>query len=329
MSYLKGAGVDYTVSALFDDSYIKQLQINKYDYFAIIKSYYRRIRCMMSAFRYDALWVEKDLLPWLPHYFEKIFIKKDVPYVVDYDDAVYHNYDMSGSAIVRAVLGKKYSNIMRRASLVVVGNEYIADYARQSGASRIELIPSVVNVDRYIWKQKNNDEARIPVVGWVGQRSSVSSLIKYRSVFEKLIYEKRCKVVAVGIDAKCLNIPIESKPWSEELEADIIADFDIGIMPLSDEPFERGKCGYKLIQYMAAGLPVIASPVGVNVKIVENDVNGFLSKTHEEWESSLRALISDKVLRYRLGSNGRSKVEKYYDVKVMGPKIVEIIKSVI
>src|SRR6056297_1871598 len=103
---------------------------------------------------------------------------------------------------------------------------------------------------------------------------------------------------------------------------------DIGVMPLPDTPWMRGKCGYKLIQYMACGLPVIASPVGVNAEIVEHGVNGFLVGTDEEWKSALTILLKDPDLRRRMGREGRKKVEREYSLQVQGPRVARLLREV-
>ena len=121
--------------------------------------------------------------------------------------------------------------------------------------------------------------------------------------------------------------PWQSVAWSEATEAASISSLDIGIMPLVDEPFERGKCGYKLIQYMACGLPVVASPVGVNRQIVEHGVNGFLAETPAQWEEALRTLLGDAALRQRMGQAGRRQVEEKYCLQVTGPRLAELLVS--
>jgi glycosyltransferase involved in cell wall biosynthesis len=118
---------------------------------------------------------------------------------------------------------------------------------------------------------------------------------------------------------------MESIAWSEQTEVQSIANFDIGIMPLLDEPFARGKCGYKLIQYMACGLPVVASPVGVNSQIVEHGVNGFLADTPEQWEHALQTLLTDASLRQRMGQAGRAKVEREFCIQVTGPRLAALL----
>jgi glycosyltransferase involved in cell wall biosynthesis len=117
-------------------------------------------------------------------------------------------------------------------------------------------------------------------------------------------------------------------PWDERLEHSIGEMFDVGIMPLEDGPFERGKCGYKLVQYMAGGIPVIASPVGMNRQIVEPGINGYLAISTDEWLTALRTLIRDEQLRSRLGKAGRKKAEEMYNLHVTGPKLLQLLSSV-
>ncbi len=145
-------------------------------------------------------------------------------------------------------------------------------------------------------------------------------------VFQTLQQQGVARFTAIGIDAAALGLPMASVPWSEQTVAQDIARLDVGIMPLVDAPFERGKCGYKLIQYMACGLPVVASPVGVNRQIVEHGVNGFLAETPEQWATALRTLCADPALRARMGAAGRRKVEQHYSLQVTAPRLVQILR---
>ncbi|MCF6236000.1 MAG: glycosyltransferase family 4 protein, partial [Gammaproteobacteria bacterium] len=134
--------------------------------------------------------------------------------------------------------------------------------------------------------------------------------------------------VAVGASEDTLKeLPIEVRPWSEESEVQLIQKFDIGIMPLEDSPWERGKCGYKLIQYMACGLPVVASPVGVNKKIVDHEVSGFLAHNLNEWEQMLGYLLNDQNLRQRMGEKGRSSVESWYSTHIQAPRLEKLMSE--
>jgi glycosyltransferase involved in cell wall biosynthesis len=149
----------------------------------------------------------------------------------------------------------------------------------------------------------------------------------YKSIFEHFSSSGQARFVAIGIDAGALGLPMESVRWTEDTEVASIASLDIGIMPLVDGPFERGKCGYKLIQYMACGLPVVASPVGVNCQIVEHGVNGLLAETPEQWAQALRTLLADPDLRHRMGQAGRQKVEQHYCIQVTGPKVAALLAA--
>src|SRR5205807_2806167 len=136
------------------------------------------------------------------------------------------------------------------------------------------------------------------------------------------------RFVVVGAREAALDgVPAEFRPWSEATEVEDILRFDVGIMPLPDQPWERGKCGYKLIQYMACARPVIASPVGANSEIVEHGVNGFLATTDEDWRSALDMLHAAPELRARLGAAGRRKVETAYSTRVTAPRLADLLKS--
>ena len=293
-----------------------------------MRAYAGRIQALLASRKFDLLWIEKESLPWLPVWFEKMLLPRAVPYMLDYDDAVFHHYDQHRNPAVRAMLAGKHSALMQGAALVVAGNGYLAEFARHAGARRVEVVPTAVDLQRYPLAMVNRTRGDgLPCVGWIGQRATASFLAPYKQLFERLSAEGKARFAAIGIDAQLLGLPMESIPWTEVTEVDSISNFDIGIMPLVDEPFERGKCGYKLIQYMASGLPVVASPVGVNVQIVEHGVNGFLAETPAQWEQALQTLLADASLRQRMGQAGRQKVEQQYCIQVTGPIMAALLKN--
>jgi glycosyltransferase involved in cell wall biosynthesis len=268
-------------------------------------------------------WVEKDALPWIPALLEIGLIPSNIPLVLDYDDAVFHQYDMHPNLLLRKLLWRKHRILMQKAALVVVGNQYIAEYAWRAGAHRVEVVPTVVDLDRYVPREAPScvTTKSVPTIGWIGQRSTASFLYAVLPLIARLADGGLIRFRAIGIDASSLGLPFASEVWSEATEAKSIQMLDVGIMPLNDGPFERGKCGYKLIQYMACGLPVVASPVGVNTTLVEHGVNGFLATSLEEWEWALRTLARDPGLRYRMGQAGRIKVEREFSLQVIAPKL--------
>ncbi|MEZ5665409.1 MAG: glycosyltransferase family 4 protein [Burkholderiaceae bacterium] len=328
---LEAQGFVVQHNPLFEDGYIDALQSSQSRRSLIVQSMVRRATDIRAANRLDAIWMEKDALPWLPASLELGLIPKDAPLVLDYDDAVFHQYDMHPNPLVRGLLARKHQALMQRATLVVAGNQYIADYAQRAGASRVELLPTVVDLERYSpaeWPPREGHRV-LPTAGWIGQRSTAAFLRPLIPVMERLRHEGLVQFRAIGIDGQALGLPMTSEAWGEDTEVDSIRGLDIGIMPLEDGPFERGKCGYKLIQYMACGLPVVASPVGVNAVIVEHGINGFLAATPAEWEAALRLLAADPALRLRMGQAGRARVEREYGLQVTAPLLAGWLKQAI
>jgi hypothetical protein len=246
--------------------------------------------------------------------------------VLDYDDAVYHLYEQHRAPIVRSILASKHEQAMRRAALVTAGNPTLAERAERAGAKSVRIVPTVVDLADYPLPDAHSHEGP-PQVCWIGQRSTAGFLVPYRGLFASLAAEQLMRFTAIGIDAARLGLPMESVPWSQASEAAAIGRCDIGIMPLADGPFERAKCGYKLIQYMACGLPVIASPVGVNRDIVEHGVNGFLAETQDDWRQALTSLAADRRLRERMGKAGRETVERRYSLQRAGPLVAELLRA--
>jgi glycosyltransferase involved in cell wall biosynthesis len=233
--------------------------------------------------------------------------------------------------VVRKVLGQKIDAVMNRANLVVAGNQYLADRAEKAGAKRVEIIPTVVDLTRYPAANDQPGKPNVPlVVGWIGTPKTSRYLHPLKSVFESLQSRFNVRFVAVGATRESLgDLPVEPWEWSEDTEVDSIQKFDIGIMPLEDSPWERGKCGYKLIQYMACGLPVVGSPVGVNTEIVEHGVNGFLASEEEQWRESLASLLAEPELRVQMGHNGRKKIESTYSIQIQAPRLERLLQQLL
>ena len=327
LPWLEAAGISITAAPLFSDGYVQGLQQNTKNLFEAMRAYVGRIQALLSSRQFDLLWIEKETLPWLPVWLEKTLLSGAVPYVLDYDDAVFHYYDQHRNPVVRALLAGKHPALIQRAALVVAGNAYLAEFARAAGARQVELVPTVINLRRHPLAAINLAKMDgPPCVGWIGQRATAAFLTPYAPLFERLSADGLARFAAIGIDAQSLGLPMESIVWNEKTEAASISSFDIGIMPLVDEHFERGKCGYKLIQYMACGLPVVASPVGVNRQIVEHGVNGFLAETPGQWEDALRTLASDAGLRQRMGQAGRRKVERQYCLQFTAPRLTDLLR---
>lgn len=324
---LESAGFDVSIEPFFADDYVRDLQSGKRSYGRIALAYTSRLAALLRGGSVDLLWIEKEAFPWFPGALERLLLPGNVPIVLDYDDAVFQLYQDHRSSLVRRALGGKHRTAMRRAALVTAGNRVLADYARSAGAANVVQVPTVVDLDRYR-PRAAAPFGNVPRVCWIGQQSTASFLKPLAPLFRELSDSGRMIFTAIGIDAAAAGLPMLSVDWSEAGEAGAIAACDIGIMPLPDTPFERGKCGYKLIQYMACSLPVVASPVGANRDIVEHGVNGFLADTPAEWSLALNSLAADPALRARLGAAGRKRVEQHYSLEVTAPVLAALLCSV-
>ena len=324
----RAAGLTVDVCPLFDDEYVR----NRYapggvSLASVARAYAGRVRDLARVRRHAVIWVEYEVLPWLP-YATEAWLYGARPVVVDYDDAIFHRYDAHPRALVRQLLGRKIDRIMQAAHTVVAGNDYLAQRARASGAARVEIVPSVVDTSRYqpARRATSNDMT----VGWIGSPATTPHLRSIVPALESLTQLAGARLETVG--AAPLAIPgvsLTQREWSESTEIADIARFDVGIMPLFDDAWSRGKCGYKLIQYMASGLPVIASPVGVNRRIVDDGRNGFLAADLDAWRASFRAMHADPALRSRMGSEGRAKVVAQYSRDVVAPRLVQLFEAIV
>lgn len=327
---LRAEGFQVELSPFFADAYLTKLYTGKSTRGHTVEAYSRRVRSLVRKSQVDVLWIEKEAFPWLPWFVERAALPRRVPFVLDFDDAVFHRYDLHRSPLVRAVLGRKLDRAMAASALVTAGNAYLADRARAAGAHRIEIVPTVVDLEAYTLRHATQLDSA-PAIGWIGTPSTWSEyMAPMMPLLTGIAGAEGARLVAVGAGKDAEAHPtLDSLPWSEETEIASIQVMDVGIMPLTDTPWARGKCGYKLIQYMACGLPVVASPVGVNAEIVEHGVNGFLATTDVEWREALTILLRDPALRHRMGQEGRRKVERAYSLHVWGPRVVSLLRDVV
>jgi glycosyltransferase involved in cell wall biosynthesis len=329
LTHLRSDGFDVTSMPLLDDDYLaRRYNRSVVAGQRVARAYLQRCWAMLRARRFDLVWLEKELLPWLPHWGEALMARAGVPVVVDYDDATFHRYDSHPRRVVRAFLGNKIDRVMCQATVVIAGNEYLAERARAAGARRVEILPTVIDLARYPRvAPPHNDRFTI---GWIGTPVTAKYLDIVRPALRATIADGPTRCVAIGAgDLDWGDVPVEVVPWSEAGEVRALQALDVGIMPLPDSPWEWGKCGFKLVQYMAAARPVIASPIGVNREIVREGVNGFLATNSDEWVHAFNTLRRDPALRQTLGEAGRALVEEAYHVDVTAPRLARILRSAV
>ena len=326
---LRAAGIDVQVSPLLEDDYLYGLYGGRTPLAAVLRGYGRRWQALRSVRGFDVVWVEKEAWPWLPLWLERWLLNGPARLVLDYDDAVFHRYDCHGNALVRRLLGRKLDGLMQRADLVTVGNDYLAGRARSAGCRNVQWLPTVIDLERYPDASARTQGGAV-VVGWIGSPSTAGYLQAVSDALAPLQAAGLIRCVAIGARPEQVQgTPFEVREWKEATEVAQLHGFDIGIMPLPDAPWERGKCGYKLIQYMACGLPVVASPVGVNTSIVRPGENGLLAESPEQWAAAIRRLAEDAGLRRQMGAAGRRQVEDTYSLQAQAGRLIGMLGDVV
>jgi glycosyltransferase involved in cell wall biosynthesis len=323
---LETRGFEIEIAPLFPDTYVDDLYRSQpRPLFRVIKWYFERSARLTAFSRYDLVWLQGEIFPFLPAWTEE-WLGRQLPYVVDYDDAIFHRYDLNRWGPVRLFLGEKIDRVMRSATLVTVGNAYLGNRARMAGARCVVEIPSTVDIDRY--RPDREFGTNSFTIGWIGSPITEHYLRLVEGPLRVMSQEAGVRITLIGASKNPFDaIPVDVRPWSTDTEVAELRQIDVGIMPLPDAPWERGKCGYKLIQYMACAKPVVASPVGANREIVQDGRSGFLAHDSFGWIESLRRLRRDLQLRRYMGAEGRRRVEMNYSRQGLAPRLADLLES--
>lgn len=286
------------------------------------RAFVRRIKYVPQLLRiardHDVLYVQKRILPMR---LIDLISRFNALLIFDIDDAIY----------LLPKLQAKVNRMLAAAAIVVAGNETLAQYARAYN-DNVRVIPTVVDTRLYFPPdgQRHLDDDRI-IIGWIGSDPNRGDLQPLRPVFDWLAERYGEQVVLQTIGRRPLQmetgLTVEFIRWTLDGSRQALQRFDIGIMPLEDTEWNRGKCGFKLIQYLAVGAPAVASPVGVNEQIVRDGVTGYLAGDPGEWGNRLAQLIQDAGLRKMIGRQGRAYIDRNYSLKVALPLLVEAIKE--
>jgi glycosyltransferase involved in cell wall biosynthesis len=322
--YLEEAGFSVTVLPLFSDRYLEQLYRGKVSKLTVLSSYFNRLLNLFKISSKTKIVIEKELFPYMPAWAERLLALLGIKYIVDYDDAIFHNYDKNPNGIIRFFLKHKIDRVMRHSKCVIAGNSYLAKRAQKAGAKCIRVIPTVIDLARY--QRKEVKEIKEPfIIGWIGSPSTFKYMQLIAAVLEELT-KLGAHIHVIGAKGDLgFTKNVHFIEWEEASESQNIAAFDVGIMPLEETPWEKGKCSYKLIQYMACGLPVIASPVGMNKEVVKQYENGFLANTQQEWLETLKFYKKNAVKRKVHGDLGYSLVEKNFTINSQLKKLIKIL----
>jgi len=280
-----------------------------------IKAFFIRLRDVMRADNFDIILVYREAHFIGSTFFEKRFSKSKAKLVYDFDDAIWLNDTSAGNSNLSWLKKpEKTGDIIGMSDLVIAGNSYLADYAHIF-SQNVLIIPTTINTQYH--RQENTEVRNSVCIGWTGSSTTlkhfelaVPFLIKLKETFkEKLTFK-----VIVDVDYFQPDLNLRSTKWTKESEIAELESIDIGIMPLPDDQWSRGKCGFKGIQYMALGKPTVMSPVGVNVDIIVEGVNGYLADSESQWFEKLSLLIESPELRNRIGKSGVVTVEEKYSL---------------
>lgn len=331
--HLAQGGYDLTIHPLFDTAFFRRVYQPGH-YFgkarALATRTLDRLAVLRDGPRPDAVLIYREAYPIGPPMLERRIARQGIPIVYDFDDAVFLPNTSEANRMIGALKNPgKIAEILSLAAHVIAGNDYLADYARQH-AQEVTMIPT--SVDTSVWVPRGGPVTPDgpPVIGWIGTPTTTPYLLDLKDALAEVARTHRFTLRVSGSVAPVLmpGVHVENVKWTLDGEVALFNTCDIGVYPLPDDEWTKGKCGFKAIQFMACGVPVIASPVGVNRDIVDDGVNGMLAPTAQAWVDNLRALIDDVGLRRRLGDAGRQTIERHYSLAVNGPKVVAVFDEV-
>lgn len=295
----------------------------------VSQALFQRSALLKSVKDFDLVYIFREAALLGPPLFERLIYQRGVPIVFDFDDAIFVSYKSPSNGYLSYLkFAGKTKTICRLSSHVMVGNPYLADYARQVN-DKVTIVPTTIDTVKYRPLDADNHSGPI-VIGWTGSHSTVQHLNTLRSALQKLATRETFRLRVIGTPTYELEgVDVEALKWQSETELKDLSAVDIGVMPLPDDRWSKGKCGLKALQFMALGIPTICSPVGVNTDIIQDNQNGFIAGTEDEWIEKLSKLIQSRELRRRLGAAGRQTVEAKFSAASQAPRVLEVFTSVV
>ncbi|MGH9386156.1 MAG: glycosyltransferase [Vicinamibacterales bacterium] len=329
--YLEAQGIDVAISPFYTPDFFRL--VYRHGHYlrkagAFLKLLARRWKVLSEIDRYDVVLLYREAIPIGPPVIERAIARRGVPIVYDFDDAIFlPNVSDANKAIFFLKSTTRASEIIGFSRHVVVGNEFLADYAR--GFNReVTVVPTAVDTTRFIPRTPSPRPPGPLVVGWIGSPTTFHYLESMAPLLQEVAARHPfiLRVSGAGRPVRFSGVSVEEKTWSLDHEVTLFNTCDVGVYPLDDDDWARGKCGFKAIQFMACGVPVVAAAVGVNREIVRDGENGFLAATPSEWIAKLDRLLTDAELRARFARAGRATIEERYDSRVMAPQLAAILR---
>lgn len=326
---LRAAGFDVTVHPLFDTSLFRLLYKRGHvaqKAGALLSRTLDRITTLGRQF--SMALIHREAYPIGPPLIERWLARQRIPYIYDFDDAVYLPNTSEANRMVGFLKRpSKVAEIVGGAAEVIAGNAHLGDFARRH-SSHVTVVPTCVDTSIWIPRRDHGAGDAAPTIGWIGTPTTTPYLLGLHDVFAALAKEHRftLRVSGTGSPVTMQGVDVVNEPWTLEREIGLFNTCDIGVYPLPNDEWTLGKCGFKAIQFMACGVPVVASPVGVNNEIIGDGVSGLLANSEADWLRHLRVLIADVETRRRIGNAGRARIEAQYSLEANAPAVVEIFR---
>jgi glycosyltransferase involved in cell wall biosynthesis len=334
---LKAHGIEVTLSPLFTTEFFRLVYkpgryLQKAAAFAGFSL--RRFDSLRDVSRFDVVLIYREIFPIGPAIVERLLaMRKRPPIVFDFDDAIFLPSVSEANRLIAALkFPGKVSSIIRHSDRIITGNEYLASFARRFNDA-VTLIPTCVDTTKFVPRtDRASDDGRRStglVIGWIGSPTTVPYIRGLSGALGRVAAERtfRLKLSGAGEPIDMPGVTVDNPTWTLEREVELFNTCDIGVYPLDDDEWSKGKCGFKAIEFMACGVPVVASAVGVNREIIQDGVNGFLASSTDEWVGKLIRLIDDPLLRARLAKAGRQTIESRYSLHGYAPKLAAVLRD--
>lgn len=330
---LAGLGVELHLHPFFDGPAYRAARGGGAPLLGAVARGFERLRSALDRALYDVALVQRGVAPFLDRPVLGDLMSRGLPIVYDFDDAVFLPQE-GGRPWVERLRASRTTTAAwcRAAAVILAGNDFLAAFAREAvagdRAERVRLLPTVVDTERFRPASQGREPQR-PTLGWVGSASTLRYLERMAPVLRRLQERVECGLLVVAGDTppQLPGVDFAYEAWRPADEARYFQEMDVGLYPLDDTPWARGKCGFKAIQYLACGVPCVASPVGVLEQIVRPDETGLHATTEAEWIDACARLLRDPEARDRMGEEGRRRVQETYSVERAAPLLADALRS--
>lgn len=325
--HLEAAGYQITYSNLLSESDDRAFYSNgRYlaKFTILLKSFCIRLRDVVRAPRYDIVFIYREAIMVGTSIFERLLRLSGAKIVFDFDDSIWLNDTSAGNQnLAWLKRPEKTNTIVSISHLTLAGNEYLAQYARKY-SKNVQIIPTTIDLH---YHSSNKQTSNVICIGWTGTSTTLRHFIEIVPVLSTIKQKygsKVCFMLINNAEYQNQELELQTTPWQLQSEIEDLSKIDIGIMPLPNDQWANGKCGFKGLQYMSLGIPTIMSPVGVNSQIIEHSKNGFLAQSPEDWFHYLSLLIEDATLRQTIGQAGYQTVQQHYSVQAHKQQYVQL-----